>query len=331
MFLKSLVVLICLTTASAFAGGEVGGGGYQYYYTSQAHFKGVKNFLSQSLIYADKKELEALEKKYDVHIDWIKFATIIKNAKSKSLINASRENSDGDSEPLIFDYDPLEGSISALAPFFELFNKKSLTIEETNEMSRLILHEASHLVGIGVNNDDELSMAFSKDLRTLMNKYWYRCPGGVLGIQSCLSYNAPTEEVKNKVLKMEYTFFSPKTFLNKAKHGRIAHSDRVDVWRLNSELNAYVKILAMTRDEFDVYETSSILPGDILCIQAGQFNVQHPEGTKKAWDISEDGKSLIGGAYHFEMKKIGEVISIQLLKIDNGSFKVLTDTFKISQ
>ena len=45
-----------------------------------------KIFFLNLLFMRIKKNLKLLKKKYDVHIDWIKFATIIKNAKSKSLI-----------------------------------------------------------------------------------------------------------------------------------------------------------------------------------------------------------------------------------------------------
>lgn len=102
-----------------------------------------------------RKVLDDLSRQFNVNIRWSEFAQIIRETEFMPLHNAIGETFKGRKVYKIMHYDLENRKIIALQPFFGEF--KNLDISTNHEllpkMRKYLLHEASHLFGIGINKN----------------------------------------------------------------------------------------------------------------------------------------------------------------------------------
>ncbi len=289
-FLRFALILLALSSVSQYAsaekvmalhsapvelaahGGGSDGGGFLYYYTSGAHFKNVKNFMARALSESPEKVLKEIAQKYEVAIDWNLFATVIKKAKSEPTEVRMRKNPDGDEDFLLLDYNQNTKSITALKPFFELFNKEKLSNKETFEMMRLIAHEVGHIFGIGINKNDQVARQFGIELAGVLARYWFVCENEGLDIEKIQTCNfensrALTEKKSTQVeATLEISYVSPKDSQEVPATCNILG----DIWRRSNDLDKldYINRVYSSRqnsisNEYTV-DLSKTRPGDKL-------------------------------------------------------------------
>ena len=172
-------------------GQDGSGGGYQYRETSLRHLNETLPRIIRALKFVDQAVLNEITSKYtQIQIPIDELQEVVENIKLAPLEVRSRLNSDGYEMPLIMDYTQNPKSIIALKPFFEKFDYKTdrfyTYLDENSNpelsprrmrerMSRLIIHEASHTFGIGINNDEvsyELSLDIMVYIREWIHSYF---------------------------------------------------------------------------------------------------------------------------------------------------------------
>lgn len=79
-----------------------------------------------------------------------------------------RKNNYGLLEPLLFDYDRAQFTITGQALLVDRFGGRSTVGQPYEELLWRILHEASHLFGIGINGNDLDSVNFGQSLRQVL-------------------------------------------------------------------------------------------------------------------------------------------------------------------
>lgn len=332
--IKFLLIII-ITSSSAFAliGNEGGGGGFKYYYTSTKYFKNLRNYISESLKLVPPNELKNIEDKYNAKIDWSEFASIVKKARSESLINNSRRNNDGNEEPLLLDYSEQTRTIVTLQPFFELFNKVKLSQEEALEIEKLILHEVSHLFDIGVNSDDEISRMFAEDLSKVLNKYWYYCDGNRDSVNLALCHFNSNASPKDQDIRQINILTSIIKRDGKTRPPDVCQY-RVNSWQKKSDLShwslANSKILAPVKtnnSQVISLNTSELLPNtlveiNLVCIEENIVNQFTPNQFLQINLTNEVGHTLSPSAIRiFEMTESTIAIRYQFLKLHNGRLR----------
>ncbi|MBY0414975.1 MAG: hypothetical protein K2Q18_12465, partial [Bdellovibrionales bacterium] len=201
MFCKTLTLVICLSTCSlAFAaktGAGSGGGGYQYKDTAYPNMKEAQSNLLRRLSVTTDEELNQVTSKLGLEsASKEKLAKIINSVKYAPLENRTI-GVDGFEQPKDMDYSIDGQYVLALQPLFESINKKSLSEDEKNILERKIIHEASHLFNIGIENDDE-SFNFSKEVISLLSNHYPVC--GMQGtIEERLGNCKPIERFNNRL------------------------------------------------------------------------------------------------------------------------------------
>src|SRR5690606_20694028 len=127
------------------------------------------------------EEFNDLVKEFtEIEVNQFEYAQIIKNIKKAPVEERTRLNDDHFEAPLNLDYSIGKREIYALKPFFDTFDKVRLSSQEVAAMDRQLLHEATHVFGIGVQDDKvsfELSKMLLKRLRVPINSTWrdYGC------------------------------------------------------------------------------------------------------------------------------------------------------------
>lgn len=327
MLSKTLVLVMCLSmSVGAFAaktGAGSGGGGFSYYYKSGKAYSQVKKYLAKVLSDASEAELSAIEKKYKRSIDWNEFINIIKTAKAEPKRSAERQNPDGFTDPLIMDYDTKTRTISALDLFFLEYNTEKITSAEVQEISRLILHETSHLFEIGINNDDEVSKKFSEDLNKIVFKYLYRCNNDLgQGAAKVLECNYEKEDKGERVKEIVYKF----TGLN-GNNGFLCQS-RVDIFR--EAVNGYEAIGVLDKEEkfngrISTFMVKHLDPGTILAVKHLCLLLnENDDVNAQLVEVSENGSQRVLTSKTFKVREDYEnvlFIKNQLYKTDSGDFR----------
>lgn len=167
---KNLLAVMALLMCSfpAFAGaGESSGGGYQYSDTTSKHIYFIQTNIIRYLSGITDQQFQSIVSEYtNLPVDRVQFKEVIRNLKQAPLLNKTRINKDGFEVPLDMDY--ADGAIITLQPFYAKYDHLKLTLDEQKEMIRKLFHEATHIFGIGIDNDD-LSKKLS---RALMGKMW---------------------------------------------------------------------------------------------------------------------------------------------------------------
>jgi hypothetical protein len=307
-------------------GGGSDGGGFAYYYTSGAHFRSLKRTLSRLIENHPVEDLRKLEEKYHISIDWKEFANIIRSAKANATKFAERQNPDGEAEPLIMNYNRKERSIAALGPFFEIFNKEELTAKEVEKMKILILHETSHLYNLGVNNDDDASRAFAKDLIEVLFRYEYRCkydPDHPLECQyEVLKGNPDLDPMETLILKSAMIG-------SNGKEEMIGPCQRrLDVWRPDMasgfKLVEHIPLRMDHKTAMSIEVPASVQSGDVLSISEACFPMYISGGTvrgKYLFNIQDHkGQSVLKEPIFYESKTGIYVTQISIRRTDDGKF-----------
>lgn len=295
------------------SGGGSDGGNFAFYYTSGTYYRSIKLTLSRLIENHPVSELQVLEEKYNTQIDWKKFSDIVKNAKAAPTKQAERKNPDGYVEPLIMDYDPSSQSIIALEPFFRLFDKEVLSDKDVEQIKILILHEASHLFGVGVDDNDKESRAFSWDLLRLLYRYEYRCHYEKESPLECtyapLLRNSISGEVKQIVLVSKVLLKN-----GKAEEKR-ACSAEANFWRPTYGKD-FVKLSSVFFKTLESKTHSSFVnvdqmsSGDLVVIELYCSNTTHFFGSSKQASISVD----------FQDQDQNSILPPKLFLLDEGTW-----------
>lgn len=233
--MKLFLVLLILTqlSCSVFASNEnnhllrgagSSGGGFQFM-NEKALLKRIARKTSRMLSSLTEAQQLNLKYKYKRNFDLDKLRKIIENVKSAPMENVPRVNSDGYNEPIIFDFDPKSSHIIALKPYFDLRQSQKITTEY--QIARLLIHEASHLFGIGLNNDSE-SYSFSKEIMDSFRDIDFSLFGRDL--EQCGSYGTEKERIDNCGLTyyFEYNFRDTLQNGNKYDVVLVRHSNALD-------------------------------------------------------------------------------------------------------
>jgi len=303
-------------------GGGSDGGGFRYYYTSGTYFRNIKNYIAQALVDGPSaQELETLSDKYKVNFDWSEFATIVKNGHSAPMKNLSRKNPDGYEEPLIMNYDSNSRSIEALAPFFEIFDKEQLSDKETFEMMRLVLHETSHVFGLGTANDDELARKFSFDLLKIVSRYWYRCGQAdsnkltKLNIAQC-DYKkvAPANETQKLIVT------SKPAVEGGACTVKVRAFSIFSMILKNTEMQYPLKPEAESTSDTAkvVYDLRSMEPGAHIVVISNCFNPWFAKGGSGSVEVSDENKDSLKVRRSYEQTEEINSVRFDFVKTDNG-------------
>lgn len=165
-------------------GGGVDGGSFSYQYTSDLHFKYYKKFLATVIKDASadflnqflndfKKDFPAYK---DLSIDWQEFANVIANIYPLRNIDMIQVDNEGEPRPIQLTYDQNKKQVYALREWFKKYDHRITDMEEAAEIRASLIHEVSHIFGIGINTDDSVSKFFAEKLTKLLNTtYEYRC------------------------------------------------------------------------------------------------------------------------------------------------------------
>lgn len=179
---KTILSITVLTASTFFchlalAGGSSTGGGYEYRDTALPHLKNLQSRLVEALSFTTDEELNRIASEFTTKPMNVKtLSDVIKTMKYAPTENRTREYN-GAKWPLDLDYDIKAQKITALEPLFKSINKPELTDIEKQITQRKILHEATHIFGIGIDleneeNNDDVSLELSKKLfHTLKNRF----------------------------------------------------------------------------------------------------------------------------------------------------------------
>jgi hypothetical protein len=185
IFAISLLLYNFLTISDAFSfvssikgeGGSDGGGGYSFYYTSFQHIKqnadliidatfllnenqksqfrfACKNYLLNSAFkflndFPLSPNLNACEK-----MDFDRMRGILFNIEYDLKNESWKKNPAGMLEPLSISYSTKNGErLIVHRSLMDRLNKHDLKKEESDRLQRELIHEASHLMGIGLSHD----------------------------------------------------------------------------------------------------------------------------------------------------------------------------------
>ncbi len=178
-FLSNMFTGVYAHAQKSKIGGSDGGGGYSYYYTSVKHIELNANFIIDRIILlteSQKSQFKVACKNYLLSeaFAFIKDFPAPPNlqacdkldlAKLKGILfnitidvdpanQPYKHSPAGQLEPLSISYSPLNGGmLKAHRPLLDRMNRTTLTSEEAEDLKRILIHEASHLMGIGVKHD----------------------------------------------------------------------------------------------------------------------------------------------------------------------------------
>lgn len=202
-----IFALVCIYSTSLFAitrdGQDSSGGGFRYVNTSTKYLNNNAEFLYKHLSGIPNEVFQKIVSKYsDKKIDQIEFRKIILNVEFAPEKRMERMNQHGYLEELAFNYSIENRKITALAPFFEDYNKFDLSNRESMSIARQLIHEATHIFGIGTL-DDKISYDLSTEL--LYESYTSRC--GINGniknrIKACNSIKNNFPLITNNFLEI---------------------------------------------------------------------------------------------------------------------------------
>ncbi len=154
-------------------GTSSGGGGFMFYNTSGAHLRSVAAETAARLSGLTESQFRSIVSRYAPNAPANARRVVIEAVRGvrSDFTHGERlrTNPEGVLEPLLFDYG-IDGSgrpfITALRAYFEVYNKATLTRREQDQVRTLLIHEASHLIGIGVE-DDRDSRRFAHEVSAL--------------------------------------------------------------------------------------------------------------------------------------------------------------------
>lgn len=183
---------IAVSHAAPSVGGSDGGGGFQY-----PNAKLLLKVVSTPLA----KSIEAMEDKafqnFPRNLRRAELAKIIRTVVSKPEEYRERENADGESEGLMFDYDRnycdntgCGPRIIALKPFFDAYKglpvtqlekqwtKEKMYLLTLDDVRQRLVHEAAHLLNIGITAaTDPHADVFYERLMKAANNQFILCQG----------------------------------------------------------------------------------------------------------------------------------------------------------
>lgn len=287
---KTLAVLtICstvvypFTAALAREGGTSGGGQYKYYYTTYKHLRGIKSFLSGSILDENPVILQNLATKHGAQVDWKEFAAILRKKIAVTQGKIESINDDDSQDEKLMTYDTETRSLVMSPEVLELYHKESLSREETVKLMKDLIHETSHLFKIGTAgetsdpNGDYKSKLFTDDLSDILAKYYYRCANDTnlpLGtpfqlIQSCEKYKPKVFFQATPFQNMlRFEISSPR---NGSKSDMVCDS-AIKVWSLKGDLtsstvveNKGQRLLSESEGIREInVDLTSIQPGNVI-------------------------------------------------------------------
>ncbi len=157
------------------AGPNIGGGGYGYYDSSTKHLKTVISILKNSFKFLTEEDFAKINEYFAIRTTELKIKKFIPVTKQSLLedlenlrysyyMEVQKTNPDGQPEPLMADYflseETGKGFVVLLKPFFQTYNGKTVYEMGANsnyypEIATIILHEISHLYGVGIEDSQE--------------------------------------------------------------------------------------------------------------------------------------------------------------------------------
>jgi hypothetical protein len=172
------IILACLQSSA----GQAGKGGYYANSVTLNQLNFTKNMIAAGITGFSYEELNSIAAEFTTQkIDPYELARIVRDVKAAPLEQRTRKNSDGYQAPLELDYSIEEKEIIALREFF-LFHseKEKFTYADFKLMGKKLIHEASHIFGIGTENDND-SAKFAAILMEIIYENGYPSKCGATG------------------------------------------------------------------------------------------------------------------------------------------------------
>ena len=182
-----LVLSIILFSQLSIAGGGDAAGGYEFRDTSWRTLEMRSRLVSRVLSSIPQNEFNDLVSKFsDKIVDQSEFGQIIKNVQKAPTENRAKTDSNGFTGNLNMDYSAPNRSIVALRPFFVKYDVPSsrLSKDDIDAIDRQLMHEATHVFGIGIENDNDsyaLSLALLDRIRQPINEKYRQFGCGANG------------------------------------------------------------------------------------------------------------------------------------------------------
>jgi hypothetical protein len=159
-------------------GPGLSGGGFAFEKTSQKHLKNAIQRLVRRIRATQARDIENIFHKFgarEFSVDQL--INLILSVESRPDVIKPKQNSTMQGDLLKFDFENLTSGpkkIIALMPFFLRYDKTNLSNEEWKEIEVLLLHEATHLFGIGLDRDQDAT-ELSEQLMDLLLKQLFNC------------------------------------------------------------------------------------------------------------------------------------------------------------
>lgn len=235
--LSILFSVVTPTLANA-AGKGSDGGGFRYRDTAIPNLIDAQKMLINSLLVMSQTEIDQITQKYtQKNLDKNKLVGIIRNLKYAPTTNVPAKMDAEDmgqlpegivpqssDQNLDMTYSVENHTITALQPLFESINKPQLEAMEVVNLRRKIVHEASHLFGIGIgpaiDNKDDVSYALSSELVGLsITKRGFCGYSGSLEQrkENCASYGSQESNWGSLLMVYRGNSFSSATYIYDAR------------------------------------------------------------------------------------------------------------------
>lgn len=333
--------------AASAVGNGASGGLYKYYYTSGAYLESVKSYIYRALTDSPASELEALSQKYsdkmhvtgEKKIDWKLFANYVaKTRGDDGTAKRKQINPQGFKDTLYFTYTKSPNQIIALEEFYLLYHKKpdEITLGDAIEIERMLIHEASHLFGLGTDDDDDVSRDFSLDLMSIINRYWFRCSadGGSFNLANC-RYSKKWNQGGHPIQVLNLSISS----LDGARVSKPGSCQfRMDLWRAEFDYSGPGQVsrrwIALPSNQQPSiagenhigveYDISAMQPGDVVVLSSACFEAYldgqiNKRARLKYSLVDENKKSFVDDSkWEVPIKSQWTYLKVSLLKTDSG-------------
>lgn len=176
--LFSLLMVFTIGGHSYAKGPSNGGGGYKYQDTSLKHLVQAVNLLGVAVYSLNQQDIDAVTSKYTTTVfTKEKLVKYLLGVRFLETDTGEREKGNGTIRIQDMDYSLSHGGyIIALQPFLELFHKAELSPAEKHILQRKIIHEITHLFGVGLEDNDQ-STKLSEELMSLLKDQYTECGG----------------------------------------------------------------------------------------------------------------------------------------------------------
>lgn len=292
------------------SGGVIGtGGGWKYYYTTSSHLSHIKSFVANAIRDTSVEQLQSVANRFGVTINFQEFANVIEKTTAKTnSAPVTGVNPAGDEDVKIMNYDLTKREIYALQGFLDLFDKEKLEAKEVRELMRLLLHEASHLYGIGTPEDSKSRLFSNSILKLIINK-WYKCASIEEDneihnrVAKCDYEKQPSASI-DRVKPTGFIFTSEATYKAGQKPSN-AYAVRIDQWRIDD--NFQMKLIASSNEHTGgIKQTmtfTSIEEGDFIMMQSlrpmGYLGEQFITDRVRLSTIENPEKLILDGTYNY--------------------------------